>query len=282
MTGERDNPAGEPSENSRSARGTQRRGVYGRGGRGGRGGSVRLGDRFGIRRFGAGAHGFSLLSSTTTRGGRQRGSSTMGRRAPGWRPAATDYNDTTLPGLTGNNIPTPRAEGAESFEMSDLWSTLPRNSQPQHSGPTPSHSSHENENDRLLTGQRDGSGLPIASETHLLSRIETALYTTDNATCLRLLEDAARIDHRLGALLLQSSSYYNLLSRQFEASQPTGRQAMDDVKKKGKIFFLLRKGLQDGYIGTEDERELFGLLAELHISSAQTISSLTDSERMQE
>jgi hypothetical protein len=166
--------------------------------------------------------------------------------------------------------------------MSDLWSTLPRNSQPQHSGPTPSHSSHENENDRLLTGQRDGLGLPIASETHLLSRIETALYTTDNATCLRLLEDAARIDHRLGALLLQSSSYYNLLSRQFEASQPTGRQAMDDVKKKGKIFFLLRKGLQDGYIGTEDERELFGLLAELHISSAQTISSLTDSERMQE
>jgi hypothetical protein len=36
---------------------------------------------------------------------------------------------------------------------------------------------------------------------------------------------------------------------------------MDDDKKKGKIFFLLRKGLQDGYIGAEDERELSGLLA---------------------
>jgi hypothetical protein len=204
----------------------------------------------------------------------------MGRRAPGWRPVATDYNVTTLPGLTDNNIPTPRAEGATSFDMSDLWSTLPRNSQAHPAGPPRSCSSHGN--DRLLTDQHDGRSPSIFNETHLLNRIETALHTTDNATCLRLLEDAARIDHRLGALLLQSSSYYNLLSRQFEASQPTGRQAMDDVKKKDNIFSLLRKGLQDGYIRTEDKRELFGLLAELHISAAQTISSSTVPERMQE
>jgi hypothetical protein len=48
---------------------------------------------------------------------------------------------------------------------------------------------------------------------------------------------------------------------------------MDDDNKKGKIFLLLRKGLQDGYIGTEDERVLFGLLAELQMTAEQSASS---------
>jgi hypothetical protein len=212
--------------------------------------------------------------------GRRRGASIMGRRVPGPRPVTTNHIDTTVSGISENRIPAPNSERSGSFDMSDLWSTLPRDSQHHPSGPAFSYPSHEN--DQLSTGQDDGSRSSIASEADLVNRLEGAFRNDNNATCLHILEDLARSDYRLGALLLQSSSYYDLLSRQFEASQHAGRQAMDDDKKRGKIFFLLRKGLQDGYIGTEDERELFGLLAELHLSASQNTGPPMDLEKMQE
>jgi hypothetical protein len=201
MTSSQNNSAGELSEHSRRARGTQRKNCYGLGLR--RGGRARFGDRSGVRRPGtAGMGSAGSLSNTPNSAGRGRGGSTMGRSAPRSQPAVAD-NTARLFEPLNRNITIPSGESFGSFDMSNLWSTLPRDSQPRPFGPSPSYSPYESNSS---VPRRDSLASPdTASEAHLINRIESSLRNADNTTCLRLLEDTARTDHRLGALLLQSS-----------------------------------------------------------------------------
>jgi hypothetical protein len=218
MADKRDHPIDEPSEISRSYHGRQRRGLYVLGGRR-RDGRNRSSDRPEVRPLGNpvtirpgivrgtrgsvsrgcgghnptagmglgvfGGHGGDLRRAAGAGfSDHNRGGATVGQRSLGPRITTINYSAITAPGLPQPNIPTRSGERSGSFDMSDLWSTLPRDSQHHTSGPPPYYSSQAN--DRLLTGQAADPSSSITSETDLVNRLESAFCNADNATCKRL------------------------------------------------------------------------------------------------